>query len=108
MEPLSYEKMEFEEFCAAATHQLEVLARWNDIAIRTFEYFEQEGNEVTSVEELARVNTHFHFPLSFKCHRQFMQEMNLGPTDFSLRSSDGKLIFLGIPSFYVVQINCEL
>ncbi|KAM7499819.1 hypothetical protein LguiA_024233 [Lonicera macranthoides] len=78
--------MEFEEFCATAisTNQLEALARWDDI-IRTFDYFEQEGNKVTSVEKLAR-------------------EMNLGPTDFSLlgdwlRSSDGKLNFLGYDKF---------
>ncbi|XP_057950771.1 CDPK-related kinase 3-like [Malania oleifera] len=86
MEPLS-EKMDFEEFCAAAisTFQLEALEGWEDIASTAFEIFEQEGNHVTSVEELA-------------------QEMNLGPTAHSLfndwiRSSDGKLGLLGYTKF---------
>ena len=82
--------MEFEEFCATAIsmNQLEALARWDDIAVRAFEYFEQEGNKVTSVEELARVNTHFQnfylFSLStqLKCHRQFMQGNEFGPHKF--------------------------
>ncbi|KAF2299491.1 hypothetical protein GH714_032182 [Hevea brasiliensis] len=87
MEPLSYEKMGFEEFCAAAinTYQLEVLEDWEDIAHTAFEYFEEEGNRVISVQELAL-------------------EMNLGPTAHSLvndwiRSSDGKLSFLGYIKF---------
>ncbi|KAA8533552.1 hypothetical protein F0562_031014 [Nyssa sinensis] len=87
MEPLSYKKMEFEEFCAAAisTYQLEALEGWENIASTAFEYFEQEGNRVISVEELAR-------------------EMNVGPTAHSLlkdwiRNSDGKLSFLGYTKF---------
>ncbi|KAK9291333.1 hypothetical protein L1049_019278 [Liquidambar formosana] len=87
MEPLYYKKMDFEEFCAAAIspYQLEALEEWEKIASTAFEYFEQEGNRVTSVEELA-------------------QEMNLGPTAHSLlkdwiRSSDGKLSFLGYTKF---------
>ncbi|KAL7183507.1 hypothetical protein ACSBR2_025830 [Camellia fascicularis] len=83
MEPLSYKKMNFEEFCAAAisTYQLEALEGWENIASTAFEYFEQEGNRVISIEELA-------------------QEMNLGQATHSLlkdwvRSSDGKLSFLG-------------
>ncbi|KAL7003674.1 Cyclin-dependent kinase 4 [Sarracenia purpurea var. burkii] len=87
MEPLSYKKMDFEEFCAAAisTYQLEALEEWEDIASIAFKYFEQEGNRVISVEELA-------------------QEMNLGPTAHSLlkdwvRSSDKKLSFLGYTKF---------
>uniref|UniRef100_A0A5B7AT29 non-specific serine/threonine protein kinase n=1 Tax=Davidia involucrata TaxID=16924 RepID=A0A5B7AT29_DAVIN len=87
MEPLSYKKMEFGEFCAAAisTYQLEALEGWENIASTAFEYFEQEGNRVTSVAELA-------------------QEMNLGPTTHSLlkdwiRNSDGKLSFLGYTKF---------
>lgn len=57
MEPLSYRKMDFEEFCAAAisTHQLEALEGWEQIASTAFEHFEQEGNRMISVEELARV-----------------------------------------------------
>ncbi|KAA8540084.1 hypothetical protein F0562_026776 [Nyssa sinensis] len=87
MEPLDYEKMDFEEFCAAAIsiYQLEALEGWEDIASTAFEYFEQEGNRVTSVVEIA-------------------QEMNLGPTSHSLlkdwiRDSDGKLSFLGYTKF---------
>lgn len=65
MEPLAYRKMDFEEFCAAATstYQLEALDRWDDIASTAFEHFEREGNRVISIEELARVSTiiSFHF-----------------------------------------------
>ncbi|KAJ7965276.1 CDPK-related kinase [Quillaja saponaria] len=87
MEPLSYKKMDFEEFCAAAisTYQIEALEEWENIATTAFEYFEQAGNRVISVVELA-------------------QEMNLGPTSYSLltdwiRKSDGKLSFLGYTKF---------
>ncbi|PSS32964.1 CDPK-related kinase [Actinidia chinensis var. chinensis] len=87
MEPLSYRKMDFEEFCAAAisTYQLEALEGWENIASTAFKYFEQEGNRAISVEELAK-------------------EMNLGPTAHSLlkdwiRISDGKLSFLGYTKF---------
>lgn len=57
MESLAYRKMYFEEFCAAAisTHQLEALEGWEQIASTAFEHFEQEGNRVISIEELARV-----------------------------------------------------
>lgn len=57
MEPLAFRKMDFEEFCAAAisTHQLEAIERWEQIASTGFQHFEQEGNRVISVEELARV-----------------------------------------------------
>ncbi|KAL4622093.1 hypothetical protein ACB092_06G272600 [Castanea dentata] len=87
MEQLSYKKMDFEEFCAAAisTHQLEALDGWEQIASTAFEHFEQEGNRVISVEELAR-------------------ELNLGPTAYSIlkdwiRNSDGKLSLLGYTKF---------
>lgn len=58
LEPLSYNKMDLEEFCAASisTYQLEAVERWEDIASAAFEHFEQEGNRVTSVEELAQVH----------------------------------------------------
>lgn len=57
MAPLSYRKMDFEEFCAAAisTYQLEALETWEQIGSTAFDYFEQEGNRAISVEELARV-----------------------------------------------------
>ncbi|XP_034711576.1 CDPK-related kinase 3-like isoform X1 [Vitis riparia] len=87
MESLSFKKMDFEEFCAAAIspHQLEALQGWEKIATTGFEFFEQEGNRVTTVEELAR-------------------EMNVGPAAYSafngwIRSSDGKLSFLGFTKF---------
>ncbi|GAV73243.1 Pkinase domain-containing protein [Cephalotus follicularis] len=87
MEPLSYKKMDFEEFCAAAinTYQLEALEGWEKMASKAFEYFEVEGNRVITAEELAR-------------------EMSLGPSAHSLlkdwiRSSDRKLSFLGYTKF---------
>ncbi|KAH7519437.1 CDPK-related kinase 3 [Ziziphus jujuba] len=87
MQPLSYRKMDFEEFCAAAisTHQLEALEGWEQIASTAFEHFELEGNRVISVEELAR-------------------ELNLGPSAYTIlrdwiRSSDGKLSLLGYTKF---------
>ncbi|CAK9158228.1 unnamed protein product [Ilex paraguariensis] len=87
IEPLSCKSMTFEEFCAAAisTYQLEALEGWESIANKAFECFEEEGNRVTSVEELA-------------------QELNLSPTAHTLlrdwiRKSDGKLSFLGYTKF---------
>ncbi|XP_071932808.1 CDPK-related kinase 3-like isoform X3 [Coffea arabica] len=86
MAPLSYRKMEFEEFCAAAisTYQLEALDGWEQIASTAFEHFELEGNRVISVEELAR-------------------ELNLGPTAYSILKdwirNDGKLSLLGYTKF---------
>ncbi|KAK2634095.1 hypothetical protein Ddye_028887 [Dipteronia dyeriana] len=87
MEPLLYKRMSFEEFCAAAisVYQLEALEEWESIAGTAFEHFDQEGNRVISVEELA-------------------QEMNIGPSAYSLltdcfRSSDGKLSFLGYTKY---------
>lgn len=57
LEPLAYRRMDFEEFCAAAIspYQLEALERWEEIAGAAFQQFEQEGNRVISVEELAQV-----------------------------------------------------
>lgn len=51
--------MDFEEFCAAAisVYQLEVHQEWDRIATTAFEYFEETGNRVISVEELAQVCT---------------------------------------------------
>ncbi|GMI76515.1 hypothetical protein like AT5G24430 [Hibiscus trionum] len=87
MEPLYYKKMDFEEFCAAAisAYQLEAFEEWESIASKAFEYFEQEGNKVISVEELAL-------------------ELNLAASAHSLlrdwiRDSDGKLSFLGYMKF---------
>lgn len=65
--------MDFDEFCAAAisTHQLEAREGWDQIASVAFEHFEQEGNRIITVEELARVCLeHFEhseksFPFSF-------------------------------------------
>ncbi|CAL0305399.1 unnamed protein product [Lupinus luteus] len=87
MEPLAYKNMDFEEFCAAAisVYQLEVHQEWEKIATTAFEHFEETGNRVISVEELA-------------------QEMSLGPSAYSLMSdwitkSDGKLSFVGYTKF---------
>ncbi|KAK8938265.1 hypothetical protein KSP40_PGU005966 [Platanthera guangdongensis] len=48
--------MDFEEFCAVAIspYHLEALEGWEQIAVTTFEYFEQEVNEVITIEELAQ------------------------------------------------------
>ena len=65
MEPVAYKKMDFEEFCAAAisVYQLEVHPEWERIATTAFEHFEETGNRVISVEELAQVCTFFSKPL---------------------------------------------
>lgn len=57
MTTLSYRKMDFDEFCAASisTHQLEGREGWDQIASTAFDQFEQEGNRIITVEELARV-----------------------------------------------------
>eukprot|EP01018_Ginkgo_biloba_P010690 Gb_31884 [translate_table: standard] len=75
------------EFCAAAisVYQLEALDQWEQIARSAYEFFEQEGNRVISVEELA-------------------QELNVGTTYYAalhdwIRHTDGKLIFLGFTKF---------
>ncbi|XP_042406958.1 CDPK-related kinase 3-like [Zingiber officinale] len=87
LEQLSYRRMNFEEFCVATInpYQLEALKEWEQIATRAFQYFEEEGNRVISIEELA-------------------QEMNLAPAAYSMmcdwiRPADGKLSFLGFTKF---------
>ncbi|KAI4378205.1 hypothetical protein MLD38_015718 [Melastoma candidum] len=87
MEPLGDKNMDFEEFCAASInpHQLEGREVWDNIATAAFNCFEREGKRVISVIELAR-------------------EMNLDPRgqsalDNCVRSSDGKLSFLGYTKF---------
>ncbi|XP_078161074.1 CDPK-related kinase 3-like [Carex rostrata] len=87
LEPLSYRKMDFEEFCAAtiSPYQLEALQDWENIATTAFGYFELEGNRVIKIEELAN-------------------EMNLSSSAYSIirdwiRPSDGKLSFLGYTKF---------
>ncbi|KAG0474345.1 hypothetical protein HPP92_014031 [Vanilla planifolia] len=87
LEPLSYKKMDFEEFCAAAIspYQFEAVERWEQIACTAFEHFEREGNRVITVEELAR-------------------EVNLTPPNYSIvrdwiRPADGKLSLFGYTKF---------
>jgi len=87
LEPLAYRRMDFEEFCAAtiSPYQLEASSRWEEIASAAFECFEQEGNRVITIEELA-------------------QEMNLSSAAYSIvrdwiRPSDGKLSFIGYTKF---------
>lgn len=57
MAPLSYRKIDFEEFCAAAIsiYQLEAVEGWEQIAYSAFEHFERDANRIISVEELSRV-----------------------------------------------------
>ncbi|KAG6482692.1 hypothetical protein ZIOFF_059329 [Zingiber officinale] len=54
--PLSYRKMDFKEFCAAAIspHHLEALDGWEQMTSTTFEHFEREGNRAITVKELAQ------------------------------------------------------
>ncbi|CAH8353063.1 unnamed protein product [Eruca vesicaria subsp. sativa] len=87
MQPLAQKKLDFEEFCAAgvSVYQLEALEEWEQIATSAFEHFEQEGNRIISIQELAG-------------------EMSLAPNAYPLlkdwiRSSDGKLSFLGYAKF---------
>ncbi|KAL9234580.1 hypothetical protein vseg_009436 [Gypsophila vaccaria] len=87
MAPLSYRKMDFDEFCAAAisTHQLEARENWDQISSIAYEHFESEGNRAITVEELAR-------------------ELNLGSNAYPLlkdwiRSPDGRLNYLGYTKF---------
>lgn len=63
LEPLSYRRMDFEEFCAAtiSPYQLEALEEWEQMATTAFRYFEEEGNRVISVVELAQVLTSWLF-----------------------------------------------
>ena len=51
-------KMDFQEFCAAATSvpQLEGLDTWEEQAKKAYEIFEKEGNRVVLIEDLARVS----------------------------------------------------
>ncbi|ERM99128.1 CDPK-related kinase 1 [Amborella trichopoda] len=82
---LQYRRLDFEEFCAAATsvHQMEGLENWEQHARRAYELFEKDGNRAIVIEELA-------------------SELGLGPSvpvhvvlhDW-IRHSDGKLSFLG-------------
>lgn len=57
LEPLAYRRMDFEEFRAAtiSPYQLEASSMWDEIASTAFECFEQEGNRVITIEELAQV-----------------------------------------------------
>ncbi|XP_042408013.1 CDPK-related kinase 3-like [Zingiber officinale] len=56
LEPLSYRKMDFEEFCAAAIspHHFEALDGWEQMTSMAFEHFEREGNRAITVKELAQ------------------------------------------------------
>jgi hypothetical protein len=124
LEPLAYRRMDFEEFCAAAIspYQLEALESWEDIAGTAFQHFEQEGNRVILIEELAQVFIFSEHHLNeymkrsplflppvdvyVECPGIFVsiQELNLAPTHYSIvqdwiRKSDGKLNFLGFTKF---------
>jgi serine/threonine protein kinase len=51
---LDYRRMDFEEFCAAATsvHQLEAREGWDQTARSAFEFFEKDGNRAMVIDEL--------------------------------------------------------
>lgn len=63
---IQYRKMDFEEYCAAATsvHQLEAMDTWEQHARRAYELFEKDGNRPIMIEELASV---FIFCIFFFC-----------------------------------------
>ncbi|KAF9616735.1 hypothetical protein IFM89_032254 [Coptis chinensis] len=73
----TYKKMNFEEFCSARIrpYQLETLEGWEQIASTAFEYFEQKGNWVISVEELARVLMFYVEWDYFQCPTQSKKEV---------------------------------
>ena len=59
MDALAFKKLDFQEFCAAATSvpQLEGLDTWEEQAKKAYQIFEKEGNRVVLIEDLARVST---------------------------------------------------
>ena len=71
-------KMDFQEFCAAATSvpQLEGLDTWDEQAKKAYEIFEKEGNRVVLIEDLARVS-----------YFLYCEEGNLSLFLLSIRSS---------------------
>ncbi|XP_051117194.1 CDPK-related kinase 5-like isoform X2 [Andrographis paniculata] len=82
---LQYRRIDFDEFCAAATsvYQLEALDRWEQHARCAYELFDKDGNRTIMVEELA-------------------SELGLSPSvpvhavlNDWIRHTDGKLSFLG-------------
>ena len=89
--------MNFEEFCAAAIspYQLEALDRWEEIAGTSFQHFEQEGNRVISVEELAQVCkiTVIWQGIYLGCQLRFVKMIFVHP---ELRTYEG-IIFFGSP-----------
>eukprot|EP00250_Pteridium_aquilinum_P015260 c22480_g1_i1 orf=512-2287(+) len=56
IDALQFKKLDFQEFCAAATSvpQLEGLERWDQQARNAYQIFEKEGNRVVLIEDLAR------------------------------------------------------
>ena len=61
MSALQYRRMDFDEFCAAASsvHQLEGLDRWEQQSRCAYELFEKDGNRVILIDELASVCQNF-------------------------------------------------
>ncbi|KAG6513584.1 hypothetical protein ZIOFF_023916 [Zingiber officinale] len=87
LDALSQNGMDFDEFCAAAIspYQLEVLEQWEQISNTAFQHFEQEGNRVVSVEELAQELNLTHIAHSF------LQDW--------IRSEDRKFSFYGYTKY---------
>ncbi|XP_074581256.1 CDPK-related kinase 3-like [Curcuma longa] len=84
---LSQNGMDFDEFCAAAIspYQLEALEQWEQISNTAFQLFEQVGNRVVSVEELAQELNLTHIAHSF------LQDW--------IRPEDGKFSFYGYTKY---------
>ncbi|XP_042471326.1 CDPK-related kinase 3-like [Zingiber officinale] len=87
LDVLSQRRMDFDEFCAAAIspYQLEALEQWEQISNTAFQHFEQEGNQIVSVEELAQelILTH--------TNHSFLQDW--------IRQEDGKLSLYGYTKY---------
>ncbi|PIN20455.1 Ca2+/calmodulin-dependent protein kinase, EF-Hand protein superfamily [Handroanthus impetiginosus] len=96
LDPLSalqYRRMYFEEFCAAAlsVHQMEVLDSWEERTRCAYEMFEEDGNKVIVIEEVA---SELGLSASVPVHT-VLQEW--------IKHSDGKLTCLGFVKLLLNQ-----
>ncbi|MCO5555189.1 hypothetical protein L7F22_008732 [Adiantum nelumboides] len=85
IDALQFKKMDFQEFCAAATSvpQLEGQKRWDQQAQSAYQVFEKEGNRVVLIEDLAR---ELGIPSSVPAHVVLHEWV---------RHNDGRLSFYG-------------
>lgn len=85
IDALQFRKMDFQEFCAAATSipQLEGHEKWEQQARSAYQIFEKEGNRVVLIEDLAR---ELGIPSSVPAHVVLHEWV---------RHNDGRLSFYG-------------